>query len=129
MTDDDLKNLRILDALSHDAALDYAENGPTDPKLRASARSLHTDVHERIAAMRRAARERELAARPVFRPPPIRPSILAMARDALVARLVDLCRTEPDAFIAHRDFATMTDADLRSALEDAEIALDDARSR
>ncbi len=120
MKDQDLANLRVLDAIAHEVALDAAERGPMTAALRADVKAIGDVVRARLAEMRR----RELANVRV-RPQAsavVRPSILAMTRDALVARLAQLHAMHPGAILAHRDFAVMTDADLRTALEDAELA-------
>ncbi len=40
MKDHDLANLRILDAISHEVALDAAERGPMTPELRADVKAI-----------------------------------------------------------------------------------------
>jgi hypothetical protein len=127
MTDHE-KNIRILDAVFHEAALVEAEDGTVTPELRADVDAIMAHVQDRLAALNRAAKRRHLAlvpAAPVARE--VRPSILAMTRDAILARLADLCASQPRALLAHRDFAGMDDDDLRSALEDAEQTIERGR--
>ncbi len=119
MTDQERSNLLALDAIATEVALDDAEHGPTTPALAADVEFLMGLVRSQLAEARR----RELARAPVARPAPARPSLLAMTRDALVARLDALRVLHPNTVVAHRDFAVMTDADLRTAVEDAETAL------
>ena len=124
MKDQDLANLRILDAISHDAALEAAAHGAMSPELRADVNAIGDVVRARIAEQRR--RDLASAALPLAAAV-ARPSILAMTRDALVARLAELRAMHPNVILAHRDFAMMTDTDLRVALEDAELALAQSR--
>lgn len=124
MKDQDLANLRILDVISHDAALEAAEHGATSPELRADVNAIGDVVRARIAEQRR--RDLASAALPLAAAV-ARPSILAMTRDALVARLAELRAMHANVILAHRDFAMMTDTDLRVALEDAELALAQSR--
>lgn len=121
MKDQDLANLRILDAISHDAALEAAEHGAMSPELRADVNAIGDVVRARIAEQLR--RDLASAALRPLAAAVARPSILAMTRDALVARLAELRAMHANVILAHRDFAMMTDSDLRVALEDAELAL------
>ena len=101
MKDQDLANLRILDAISHDAALEAAEHSAISPKLHADVNAIGDVVRARIAEQRR--RDLASAALPLAAAV-ARPSILAMTRDALVARLAELRAMHPNVILAHRDF-------------------------
>ncbi len=122
------KNLRILDAIFHQVALVEADEAPATPEVRRDVDAIMAHAHERLAEMRRREKASLLATAPaVITQPTVRPSIVAMARDAVLARLATLCAAHPGAILAHRDFAGMTDDDLRSALEDAESLAERAR--
>ena len=95
MKDHDLANLRILDAFAQADALDAAERGTLLPELRADVKAIGDAVRALLAELRR----RDLASA-ALRPPAaavVRPSILEMARDALVARLAQLRAMHPDS--------------------------------
>jgi hypothetical protein len=120
------KNLRILDAVYHEIALIDAEEGPVTPELRRDVDAIMAYTQGRLAEMKRAER-RQLSSVPASIAPIVRPSILAMTRDAIMARLAALYAAQPCAGLAHRDLARMTDDDLRTALEDAEALADRGR--
>jgi len=114
--------LDVLDVLSHEAGLAAAESEtkPTADELR--------DIDDLIAFARtelnRQARADVAPVATVTRQ--VRPSILAMSRDALLARLEEL-RLMPGtrlAALSHRSPGYSTDGDLRVALEDLESLLD-----
>lgn len=107
------KNFRIYEAISHEAAMDAAETGTglTDEE-RAEAYRFAEAVRASIQAKRRANRTALMKER-------VRPSILAMARDAVEQWLRELFTAYPTAVIAHRDLTELSDDDLRTALEDA----------
>ena len=120
MTDDE-KTLKAFEAIAHEVATGEAHDVKMTPELRRDGRALVEYARDRIAEMRRADR------RPaVVTGGSVRPSILAMTRDAILARLGELCSAHPQVVLAHRDFAAMTDDDLRSALEDAEATIERA---
>ncbi len=109
------KNLRLYETLAHEAAMDAAERRELTPELRAISQRLHGWAHEQIDAYDRAdARRRKK----------VRPSILAMERPPLLARLGEILAGQPKVVFAYRDFEHMSDDDLRSALEDAEQLLE-----
>jgi len=112
------KNLRILDAVYHEVGLVEAEEGKSTPELQRDVDALMAFTRERLAELRRAELRRQ--ATPRVAAAPVRPSILAMSREAIVARLRVLWSVQSGAIFAHRDFAGMADDDLQSALEDAE---------
>ncbi len=114
--------LDVLDTLTHEAGLAAAESDakPTADELR--------DIDAVIAFARtelnRQARADVAPAVPVLRA--VRPSILAMSRDALLARLDEL-RLMPGTRLAashHRFAGYASDNDLRVSLEDLEALLD-----
>ena len=115
------KDLNTFMAIAHEVALVDAFDIQTTPDVRRRATVLAKFAQERSAAMRRA----EVARRPVRTVSgDVRPSILAMARDAVFARLRDLWTMHPELQLAHRDCTGMSDDDLRSALEDAESMIE-----
>lgn len=117
MTDQDNKNLRIYEAVAYESALDASERGVgLTHDERDEARRIVGNMRKVVLAEQRADRAAERARR-------VRPSILAMARDAMVARFQWLF-AQPDALIACRDLTELTDDDLRTALEDAETLLE-----
>ena len=119
MTNDD-RDVRILDAVFHEAALIEADEGVVTPELRRDVDAIMAYARQRLAGMRRAEMRRATGDRPMIAAAPVRPSIFAMTRESILARLATLCTVHRGAVFAHRDFAEMTDEDLRSALEDAE---------
>ena len=115
------KDLKAFEAVAHEVAQNDADNARMTPELRREARVLVDYARDRVAEMRREERK-ERAARVVSAA--VRPSILAMTRDAILERLGQLLAAHPHVVLAHRDFADMSDDDLRSALEDAEATLE-----
>src|ERR1700690_2621487 len=94
-------NLRILDAVNHEAALADAEDGRVTPDIRADVDAIMAFTQERLAALNRAGKRRHLAPVPATTVAlEVRPSILAMARDAILSRLAELCATQPRALLA-----------------------------
>ena len=107
------KNLRIYEAISHEVAMDAAENGTgLTAEERAEAYRFADDFRASIHAKWRADRAAHMKQR-------VRPSIFAMARDAVEQWLRELFAAHPTALIAHRDLTELSDDDLRTALEDA----------
>jgi hypothetical protein len=108
--DPDDKNLDALEAIFHDAALAAAEEGESTPEKQAWAAGVRQRLEQRVADMRRS-----LA--PAGKPAkPIAARYLAMARDAVIARLEELVlggRVQ----IAHRNLSALSDDDLRRLLE------------
>ena len=124
------KNVRAVEAIYHEAALVAAEHGPSTRETRAAARRLEIFAQERVAAARRAATARVQVAVPERRP--IRPSLLAMARDALLARYEQIRVSYPGALVAgvshHKLSGTLTDDELRTIVEDAELAIEESET-
>lgn len=115
------RDLNTFMAVAHEVALAEAYETKSTVDVRRHARALATFAQDRLAAMRRA----ERAHRPAkIVSGDVRPSILAMARDAVFARLRELWTLHPELQLAHRDCVGMSDDDLRSALEDAESTIE-----
>ncbi|MBV8758622.1 MAG: hypothetical protein JO257_15150 [Deltaproteobacteria bacterium] len=110
------KHLITLEALADAAVAVELEEGVPDKESRAAAAKYHALVSDRLGEMRRA----ELAriAQPSRERRTIRPALLAMARDALVAEYARLKSAHPNLGFAHRKLAEITDDDLRTMLED-----------
>jgi hypothetical protein len=114
MNDQTNKSLRIYEAIAYESAIDASDRGAgLTPAEHEEARRIVGNMREVVLAKQRADR----AATRVKR---VRPSILAMGRNAMEARFDQLFATHPDAVFAHRDLTALTDDDLRTALEDAE---------
>ena len=107
------KNFRIYEAISHELAMDAADKG-TDltPTERAEAYRFADEFRASIHAKWRADRAVQMKQR-------VRPSILALARDAVERWLGEVFAAHPSALLAHRDLTELSDDDLRTALEDA----------
>lgn len=115
MTTDNKNDLDVVDAIIHDAAMRDAEEGVSTPEQRKAEDAAHAAVHARLAEMRRnllPSADPPVAARP------IRPSLLALGRAALLARLENLTKSMGGAVqYAHRDLQGLTDDDLRRLLD------------
>ena len=112
------KNLRIYEAISYESAVE------------ASARREGLTLAERdearrfVGGMRARVLEKQRADRTAVRARRVRPSILAMTRDAVMQRLGELLATRPTVVFAFRDLTEMSDHDLRTALEDVEALVE-----
>ena len=106
-------------AIASEVSFVEAMESRKSPQLRRRAHALAELAHDRIAELRRA--EHNEPAR--IASGAVRPTILAMTRDAVLARLRELWTFHPEMQLAHRDFVEMSDNDLRSVLEDAESML------
>jgi hypothetical protein len=108
--------LDALDNILHDAALVHAHEGRSTPAERKRERQIVQFAQSKVAELRRA---RTLEQTDTPEPavlPPIRPSLLAMTRDALLARIAELLTGQPGAVqYAHRDLTGLDDDDLRGA--------------
>jgi hypothetical protein len=114
MNNDQKKNLRIYEAISYESALEASARGANLTLAeREEARQFVDGMRTRVVEKQRADRAAERAER-------VRPSILAMTRDAMVHRLRELFAARPASVFAFRDLTAMSDNDLRAALEDAE---------
>jgi hypothetical protein len=108
-------NLEILDAIYHEAALEEAEHGKGTAEDPRFAREMSTRVQARLAELRR---NLVPATAPVAKARPIRPSLLALGRDALVAKLNELTRRlGPSVQYAHRKLEGLSDDDLRRLVD------------
>lgn len=115
MTNHKDKNLEILDAIYNDAALVEAEEGKSTPEDQRWARDVRSNVQARLAEMRR---NLTPAATPVKKAKPVRPSLLAMGRAALIERLSQLTLKMGGAVqYAHRHLAELNDDDLRRLID------------
>lgn len=118
MTPDDDKNLEILDAIYNDAALAEAESGAATAEDKKWAQGVRSNVQARLAEMRRSLTP---AAAPARKAKPIRPSLLALGRDALVERLTQLTQRMGGAVqFAHRHLGGLSDDDLRRLIDTLE---------
>jgi hypothetical protein len=105
------KNLRLYEALAHEVAMDAAVRRELTDDQRAESRRLLAHVHERLAELERAQRQRA--------PRKVRAEVATMPRSSLLQRLGELLAAQPRAVFAFRDLDRMSDDDLRNALEDA----------
>jgi hypothetical protein len=119
--------LDVLDVLSHEIGLGATEidDKPTAGELR--------DIDDLIAFARgELNRQARAEVAPVARVSRVvRPTILAMSRDAIVARIAEL-RQMPGMLLAtshHRYAGHSTDDDLREVLEDLESLIDRTTER
>jgi hypothetical protein len=111
MTPDE-KKLDALEAAFHDAALADAEADDATPEEKEWAKQFHARVDAQLADM-----EKNLA--PSAAPAkPIRPSLLALTRDALLAKLEQLVSVGR-LQVAHRKLSTLSDDDLRRLIQSA----------
>lgn len=110
------KHLATLEALADAAVAVELEEGVPDKDSRAAGARYHALVSDRLGEMRRA----ELAriAEPSRERRPIRPALLGMVRDALVAEYARLKASHPELGFAHRKLSEITDDDLRTMIED-----------
>jgi hypothetical protein len=105
------KNFRIYEALAHEAAEDASRRRELTPEQRAQSREIYESGLARLDVATR--RHKQARAR-------VRPSILAMVRDAVEKRLDALLGSHPSVVIAYRELTALSDDDLRSVLEDVE---------
>lgn len=118
MTKDKPNSLDVLDEVSHQAALAEAEQGKSSADDRKWSRAVGATVEARLAELRRNLTPTEA---PTERAKPIRPSLLAMGRDALIAAINLITQAGGDSVqYAHRDLRGLTDDDLRRLLDTLE---------
>ncbi len=123
MTDKPEKSLEILDAIYMEAALDAAANGRSTPEDERWARETSKRVQARLAELRR---NLVPATATVSKAQPIRPSLLAMGRDALLAKLNELTsKIGPSLQYAHRNLEGLSDDDLRRLVDTLNPESDD----
>jgi hypothetical protein len=104
-------SLEILDAIYQEAALD-AMDGKASVDDRRWADGVSKRVQSRLAELRR---NLVPAAAPLVRAKPVRASLIAMGRDALLAKLEAL--TGPSVRYAHRNLDGLSDDDLRRLVD------------
>ena len=115
------RDLRTFMAIAQDVAIAKAKMMPTTPDIQRRAAALVEFGREKIAEMRR----EELARRPSnIVSGTIREAIRKLTRSEVIARLSEIWTQHPEMQFAHRHCETMTDDDLRSALEDAESLIE-----
>ena len=109
------KQLEILDAIYEDAALVDAEHGKSTPADQKWAREIRSNVHARLAEMRRNLMP---AAAPAKKAKPISASLLAMGRAAL-ERLLERLTEKMGGGVqyAHRHLGELSDDDLRRLID------------
>ena len=103
----------VEDEIIHQLALEDAENGPTSPMVRQWSKDLGALIDDRLAELRRNLTPADAQ---IENGKPIRPSTLAMTRDAImeaIARLVRTLGTLGTIQYAHRNLKTLSDNDLR----------------
>jgi hypothetical protein len=111
----DEKDLDLLDAVYLEAAEVAAEEDKDLPEVRAGAERMRLHIEKRLAEMRR---NQLPAALPLEVGIPIRPSLLAKSRDALLALLDDLIDRGGGAVqVAHRHRSGLSDNDLRRLIQ------------
>jgi hypothetical protein len=104
-------NSDAIDAILHDEALVDAETGSSTQRQRRIASQVRTSVQARLAELRRGLLP---APTPPVKAGPLPSHLLALGRDALMARLDDMVRVHGTALqFAHRNLAGLSDDDLR----------------
>ena len=106
--------LRMYEALAHDVAMDAAARRELTDEQRTESRELLAFAHQKLA---------ELESKH-DRCKGVRESIRAMERPSLLKRLTEIFKIQPRAVFACRDYARLSDDDLRLALENAEQMLE-----
>lgn len=104
------KKLRAYEALAHEVAMDAASSREMTDDQRSESRALLAFAHQKLAALE-AQHDRCKG---------VREAIRAMERPSLLKRLAEIFKMQPRAVFAFRDYARLSDDDLRLALEDAE---------
>lgn len=107
------KKLHLYETLAHEVAMDAAARHELTDAQREESRQLLAFAHAKLAEAE-AMQERCKG---------VRESILVMERPSLLKRLAEIFKMQPRAVFAFRDYARLSDDDLRSALEDAEQML------
>src|SRR5262249_956897 len=104
------KKLRMYEAIAHEVAMDAAARRELTDAQRAESRELLAFAHEKLAEIE-SKHDRCTG---------VRDAIRAMNRPSLLKRLTEIFKVQPRAVFAFRDYARMSDDDLRLALENAE---------
>ena len=111
-----MRDARTFVALQFEFAAREADMGQSSAELKRRMAALGASIRRREAQRRYA----ENALWPVkVLSGDIRPEVQAMSRSEVIARLREIQARYPHMQYAHRDCETMTDDDMRSALEDA----------
>ena len=101
----------VLDAINYQVALDEAENGTATEADRKWSRELGVQIEARLAELRR---NLTPADPPRERAKPLRPSTLAMMRDALIRAIERITQAMGGTVqYAHRNLTKLSDDDLR----------------
>ena|GEM_PF-1493258 len=122
------RDLAILDAVYHEAGLEAGEQASKEPRTPERQAKLDAMLARAQAAVR-ATREQALADAEKVNteaPKPIPARILAMARDAILARLRELTEgaTGLQPAVQFRDLEELSTSDLQRLLADIEDQLD-----
>ena len=104
------KKLGMYETIAHEVAMDAAERHELTAEQRAESRDLLAFANAQLAALE-AKHDRCTG---------VRDAIRAMDRPSLLKRLAEVFKLQPRAVFAFRDYARLSDDDLRLALEDAE---------
>lgn len=99
-----------LDELSHHAALENAENGKSSAADRKWSKELGANIEARLAEMRRNLTPADI---PTEKAKPLRPSTIAMVREAVEAAIQALVGRGVAAGSAFRNLKELSDDDLR----------------
>jgi len=104
------KKLHMYEVVAHEVAMDAAARRELTEEQRAESRELLAFAQAKLA---------EVEAKH-DRCKDVRPAIRAMDRPSLLKRLTEIFKVQPRAVFAFRDYARLSDDDLRLALENAE---------
>jgi hypothetical protein len=111
MTKHKPNSVEVLDALTHQVALEEAEHGTATASQRAWSRELGRQIDGKLAELRRKLTPAEV---PIEKLKPIRSSTLAMARDVVLAAIQRVVDSMGGAVqVAHRNLKRLSDDDLR----------------
>ena len=116
--------LEILDEIYHQAALADAEHGTSSAEDRRWARELGVKIDARVAELRRNLTPMDA---PTEKAKPLRPSTIAMTRDALLEAIATLTRSMGGQIqYAHRNLKGLSDDDLRRLFDTIDPSARDA---
>jgi len=104
------KKLHMYEVVAHEVAMDAAARRELTEEQRGESRELLAFANAKLA---------ELEANH-DRCKDVRAAICAMDRPSLLKRLTEIFKVQPRAVFAFRDYARLSDDDLRLALENAE---------
>ena len=116
-----IDRLTLLDTLADEAARYEIEEGKPTRASRAAAERYRAFIDKRLAAMRR--NDLETVGDVYIERREIRPDLLPLDRDALIARLLGYPRHGLAVAFAHRNLKDISDDDLRTMIQDIEAAL------